>query len=333
MNNHVFETVYKYHTDSCGYTKETLSTCGTDVYWISRVPATLKSCYSAIEATYDQWKQLAEGYQYVPLSSTYAGVAQRWLLVHSEEAYAREILVLRKKYLKDSTREQQALEKLKKTAFASQQTAQKAIDQLAESCQYLSISDINIVAVGFFDKKGRPKKDAKPDGYHYYVAANPSCSLDTFANMANTKGKFIIATNQTDSQQLPDDLFFKYYKGQAKVERGFRFLKDPQFIASTLFVKKPERVEALLFIMTLCLSVYAAIEFKIRQALKQQDLTFPNQLKKQVNNPTARWIFACFTPVQVLYVNHRPQILNLNDLHRKVIGLLGNAYRKYYMLL
>ena len=116
-------------------------------------------------------------------------------------------------------------------------------------------------------------------------------------------------------------------------QRGFRFLKDPQFIASTLFVKKPERVEALLFIMTLCLSVYAAIEFKIRQALKQQDLTFPNQLKKQVNNPTARWIFACFTPVQVLYVNHRPQILNLNDLHRKVIGLLGNAYRKYYMLL
>ncbi len=43
---------------------------------------------------------------------------------------------------------------------------------------------------------------------------------------------------------------FENYKGQSKVERGFRFLKDPQFIAATLFVKKPERIEALLFIMT-----------------------------------------------------------------------------------
>jgi len=32
-------------------------------------------------------------------------------------------------------------------------------------------------------------------------------------------------------------------------------------------VKKPERVEALLFIMALCLSVYAAIEYRIRQKL------------------------------------------------------------------
>jgi transposase len=45
---------------------------------------------------------------------------------------------------------------------------------------------------------------------------------------------------------------FENYKGQAKVERGFRFLKDPQFMAATFFVKNPERVEALLFIMTLC---------------------------------------------------------------------------------
>ncbi|MBK8657186.1 MAG: hypothetical protein IPN20_25565 [Haliscomenobacter sp.] len=69
--------------------------------------------------------------------------------------------------------------------------------------------------------------------------------------------KFIIATNNLDKNKTPDDQLLTKYKSLSKVERGFRFLKDPQFIASSFFVKKPERVEALLFIMTLCLSVYA----------------------------------------------------------------------------
>jgi transposase len=35
------------------------------------------------------------------------------------------------------------------------------------------------------------------------------------------------------------------------VERGFRFLKDPLFLASSVFVKKPERIMALSLIMVL----------------------------------------------------------------------------------
>jgi transposase len=35
------------------------------------------------------------------------------------------------------------------------------------------------------------------------------------------------------------------YKEQGGVERGFRFLKDPLFLASSVFVKKAERIIAL----------------------------------------------------------------------------------------
>jgi transposase len=42
------------------------------------------------------------------------------------------------------------------------------------------------------------------------------------------------------------------------VERGFRFLKDPPFLASSLSLKKPERLMALLMVMTGCLLVYVA---------------------------------------------------------------------------
>jgi transposase len=45
------------------------------------------------------------------------------------------------------------------------------------------------------------------------------------------------------------------YKGQARAERGFRFLKAPHFLASSLSLQKPERVMALLLVMTVCLLV------------------------------------------------------------------------------
>jgi len=72
------------------------------------------------------------------------------------------------------------------------------------------------------------------------------------------------------------------------IERGFRFLKDPQFLASSLYLKKPERLMALLMVMTVCLLVYAALEYRIRQALKGHDATFPNQKGQRIQNPTAR---------------------------------------------
>jgi len=49
---------------------------------------------------------------------------------------------------------------------------------------------------------------------------------------------------------------FEGYKSQSSVEGGFRFLKDPLFFVSSLFLKKPSRIEALLMVMTLALFVY-----------------------------------------------------------------------------
>jgi transposase len=95
------------------------------------------------------------------------------------------------------------------------------------------------------------------------------------------------------------------YKGQAQTERGFRFLKDPQFLASSLYLKKPERLMALLMVMTVCLLVYAALEYRIRTALKEHEATFPDQKGKRIQNPTARWVFHYFVGIHVLYIPGR----------------------------
>ena len=105
-------------------------------------------------------------------------------------------------------------------------------------------------------------------------------------------------------------------KARVHAERGFRFLKDPQFLASSLYLKKPERIMALLMVMTVCLLVYAALEYRIRQALKTMRPRFPDQKGQPVQNPTARWVFHYFVGIHLLSVSGQwPLVLNLTEEH------------------
>ena len=65
-------------------------------------------------------------------------------------------------------------------------------------------------------------------------------------------------------------------------------MKNPEILTSSFYLKKPQRIEALLMVMTCCLMVYAGIEHKIRTGLKEKSLSFPNQKNKLIQNPTAR---------------------------------------------
>lgn len=319
--------------DSAGFTEKTIKACENVIKWISRVPETLTEAKLAIATTYDNWQSLAEGYEYVPLTSECYGIPQRWLLVFSKEAQARELHTLKKTFAKQCEQQNKAFDKLCKTGFKSKEDAQEALNTFVKKNKSIIINALDMKEVPFFESKGRPKKDALPTGIHYFIQGTTSENTETFDALAHTKGKFIVATNDLNKDILPDTELFAGYKGQSKVERGFRFLKDPQFLASTIFVKKPERVEALLFIMTLSLTVYAAIEYRIRQKLKENDETIPNQIGKEINNPSARWVFQSFNGIHVLYGFQKPVILNLKNINSKIIDLLGENFRKYYFLI
>jgi transposase len=108
-------------------------------------------------------------------------------------------------------------------------------------------------------------------------------------------------------------------------------LKDPRFLAASLYLKKPERIMALLMVMTVCLLVYAALEYRIRKALKDSDATFPNQKGQPVQNPTARWVFQYFVGIHLLRIRGEGAfVLNLNDQHQQLLRLLGRSYEAFY---
>jgi transposase len=125
----------------------------------------------------------------------------------------------------------------------------------------------------------------------YQIYGALASSLTSRPALINQQRCFILATNELDDQQWSPQARLDGDKGQSHAERGCRFLKDPQVLASSRYLKTPERIMALLMVMMVCWLVYAGLEYRIRQVLKAQKATFPDQKGKRIHNPTARWIF------------------------------------------
>jgi transposase len=156
--------------------------------------------------------------------------------------------------------------------------------------------------------------------------------IETQHRKIQQKSCFILATNQLDEAQPGDDELMAHYRpGQQKVERGFRFLKDPCFMAHTLFLKSPKRIMALMTVMTMCLLIYGALEHRIRQALKAQQQGFPDQVGTVSEKPTARWVFQFFAGIHLLLVSgSQAVVLNQNSHHQLLLNLLGERYVRLY---
>jgi transposase len=319
--------------DSALYSAENLQKLAeTRLKWITRVPATLREAQAVLaQADPQTMAPLTEGYRYRVVPSSYGGIEQRWVLIHSEPRQPHAQRTVDKQWLKQSAHEVKAFKTLCRTAFACEADAHQALARFAHDVQTTFLHDSTVYSTPHYGKRGRPGPGAQPDQIVYHIAGALASRLPDRQARVDQHSCFILATNELDEGQLSAQAVLDGYKGQAQAERGFRFLKDPQFLASSLYLKKPERIMALLMVMTVCLLVYAALEYRIRTALKEHAATFPDQKGKRIQNPTARWVFHYFVGIHVLYIPGQGlMILNLTDEHQRLLQLLGKRYAWFY---
>lgn len=269
----------------------------------------------------------------------YGEVAQRWLLVYSEAAYRREKSGLRRQIDKEREEAEKALKKLQRRTYPSREAAIAVVATLADtSWRFHTASEVEPISVPKYDRPGRPREEQRPDYLLWRPAGEVKEDEKAVEGALITKGKFVLATSELDRQELTDEALIELYKAQnTTVERGFRFLKDPLFFASGLFLKKPERVMALLMVMGLCLLIYAACEQIVRGELARREETLPDQRGKPTSTPTMRRVFQIFEGIEVLTIEHPDGrrsrlVLNLSELHRRILDLLGWHVRKCYSL-
>ncbi len=317
--------------DSALYTAKTLKDLG-DFPWITRVPETIGGTRELILAVSDEWMIAQPERAYTVLGATYGGVKQRWLVVYTQGARERAEQTVDRQHLKKSEVDYKAFSALAKRTFACVADAEAALAVLQKKLKFVTLHDSQIVEIKRFKGKGRPQKDSAPDTVGYRVEAGVASMLDMRQRKIQQKSCFIVASNQLDENQLSnEDMLDHYTPGQQKVEHGFRFLKDPWFMANTLFLKSPKRITVLMMIMTICLLVYAALEYRIRQSLQQNEETFPTQIGTTTEKPTARWVFQFFAGIHVLLIDSwREVVLNCNEHHHHLLNLLGERYVHLY---
>lgn len=317
--------------DGALYIQENLPKLQKVTLFVSRVPATIKEVQDLIQThtSLEGFERLNEHYSVLEVESQYGGVPQRWLLFHSQFAVKRSIQTVQRRWFKTSKLEEKKFKSLNRTLFACPKEAQRALDSFQKSLSTSSLKDPQILQEAHYHQRGRPSEKKEPTHIGYRITGILFSSLERYQQRLDQQGFFVLATNDLNRQDFPPLKVLESYKDQSGVERGFRFLKTPEFLASSFFVHRPERLMAILMIMTLCLMVYAALEYRVQNALSESQQKVPNQVGKLTSTPTTRWIFHLFHGIHLLFFpNTKPVVLNMTPLHRQIIELLG--YQHYY---
>jgi transposase len=120
--------------------------------------------------------------------------------------------------------------------------------------------------------KGRPPKNGPGAARRWRIHAEIAEHQQVIDQKRAETGCFVLLSNrpsQGPDAQTPEELL-RTYKAQAGNERNFSFLKDP-LIVNDLFLKKPERIEALGMILLLCLLIWNIMQRQMRQHLEENN--------------------------------------------------------------
>ena len=317
--------------DGALYSADNLKT-SEGLTWLSRVPLSIKEASIFVDSTAPLTPSIMPGYSWASFSSDYGDVSQRWLLIQSEKRRQSDLKQLAKKIEKYYSQAEKSLKQLSSTEFACAIDALNAAQKLSSQMNWHQLSHLQVIEKPHYGKTGKPGKNDVPQRLSYRVTASIVPIDSEIEAQRRRCGRFILATNVLDLDQLSADEALQQYKAQQGVERGFRFLKDPLFFASSVFPKSPKRVAALGFIMALCLLVYNLGQRQLRIALAQHQETIPNQVGKPTASPTLRWVFQCFMAVHFVVFHGVTQVVNLTDERLHILRFFSPSCRRYYLL-
>ncbi len=261
--------------------------------------------------------------------------SERWVIVRTATSEQRAQAALQRQVSRAVASWERKCWHLGTRRFACEADARAALErELKGKPTWVEIHS-DVVAHPRHAGMGRPRKEASPAAHQWQIVATATVNQQQVDEEALRKACFIVGTNELESEVLPDPELVMTYKDQGGVERGFRFLKDPLFLASSVTVSKPERIIALSLIMVLCLLVYRLAEYRLRARLAQAEQTIPDQVGKPTARPTMRWVFQCFEGIELLHVQTATTsltiVLRLESVHRLILALLGPLYEKIYL--
>lgn len=323
--------------DSKLYSQETVASALHEIPFITRVPASVKleqdSIKDMLAIPFKHWTEHDEHNHYRSLVVRHFDLDQRWIVIYSDDSKERSQKRVDKFLKKEEAKLLKALARNFKRRFTSIPEAEESIKEIDDTTTLFDVKMHHIQEHKIYEGKGRPTEET-PFRVVYQIEGAIKENPEEIKKLVDQGSCYVLATT-IPREELSDQEVIQAYKRQNEsVERGFRFLKDPLFFTSSLFVKKPQRVEGLLMVMTLALLVYAIAQRIIRNKLKESGETLPNQIQKETSSPTLRWIFQMMEGIDLIEITIEDKlqetISGMTSLHLKILQYLPPPVQEIY---
>lgn len=301
-----------------------------DVLFITRAPNKIRNVKELIlSVEKDKLAPINDNYHGIIQDFEYGGIKLKALVVYSTQSEHRANKAIDSKVAKEQVKIDSQIKLFNKKIFNCEPDALKASQELTKKFHYFKVKETKVISEPVYGR-GRRTSDTQPQSYKYRIELTVEQNKEVIALEKDESSRFVIVTNDINTEWTSQHLL-SCYKEQQRVERGFRFLKDPKFFTDSIFLKKPERIEALLMIMVTSLFIYSATEYLLRKNLREQKQTLPNQLNKEISNPTLRWVFSNFRNVGKFVRDGSEEFyVSLTDFQKRTIEILSGPWACIY---
>src|SRR5712691_9204032 len=315
---------YIYVADAALVTEDNLATLG-DTLFISRLPATYNECGRLIAeaVAHNTWEEIgalahtkptthrpATSYKAYEGTVTLSGMPYRAVVVHSSA---------------QDKRRQQRLARDIQASYSTAQTAARIAEQQVYFCRAdaeAAAAKLHTVPVAYHRVdvtveeqpvygRGRPsaQKPRPVKAMRYRLKTTIRPQTEYIVRREEEAGCFVLLTNVPIAGDLAHSArdILTVYKDQHGTEQNYGFLKDP-VIVNSLFLKKPERIEALGFVFLLALLLWRVMERAMRMYVDSSSTSLPGWDKKATERPTSFMMVTKFAGVIVLKLGDHRQL-------------------------
>ncbi len=143
----------------------------------------------------------------------------------------------------------------------------------------------------------------------YRLKTTVGIQTERIARLKEEAGCFVLLTNVPTTGDLAHSArdLLTVYKDQHGPEQNYGFLKAP-VIVNSLFLKKPERIEALGLILLLALLLWRLMERAMRTSVDTTSTPLTGWDKKATERPTSFMMVTKFAGVIVLKLGDHRQL-------------------------
>ena len=309
-------------------------------HWITRVPDTVGEVGRCIESALrarGMWKtsEADNRISYQAFDIEKWGIAQSFIVVRTESSKARIAKAMPKRLSKEVDALEKRLRALRKRSFACLPDLEAALEAEFKAIRFVVFRGFTHEETVLRSGPGRPRlSDPTAPASFKLVEADYVEDKEAVRREELESACFVLATNAPVQELSTEEILKAYLKDQQGVERGFRFLKDPQYFCDAFFLKNPKRVVALLCVMTMALLLHSLLQRSLRMKISATEEMVPDQKGKPTKAPTLRWVNQKFEGLDVVKVRepHKTwfKYESLDTFVETVLRILGPPYQERY---